>query len=104
MRAVIDFWLERGVVPILATKVDSEGGDRVNALIAFLAWEYDVPLWNFWRAEQPLYNHGQPEGDGVHFTWSRNYFDSPYALRKGWPVRNLTALQALEAVWQDVAR
>ena len=102
MRTVIEFWLERGVVPILSTKVDTEGGDWVNADIAFLAGQYGVPLWNFWRAEQPLYNHGQPEGDGVHFTWARNYFDSPYSLGHGWPVRNLTALQALEAVWRAV--
>lgn len=101
MRAVIEFSLDRGVVPILATKVDVEGGDRVNALIVYLAQQYEAPLWNFWRAEQPLYNHGQP--DGIHFTWASNYFDSPYALQHGWPVRNLTALQALDAVWRAVA-
>lgn len=100
LRAVIEFSLARGVVPILATKVDEEGGDRVNALIAYLAVQYDVPLWNFWRAAQPLANHGQPEGDGIHFRWVPNYFDTDRAFRNGWPVRNLTALQALQAVWQ----
>jgi hypothetical protein len=102
MRNVIEFSLDNGVVPILATKVDVEGGDRVNALIVYLAQQYDVPLWNFWRAEQPLYNKGQP--DGIHFTWASNYFDSEYALRHGWPVRNLTALQALDAVWRAVSK
>jgi len=101
MRAVIEFSLDRGVVPILATKVDVEGGDRVNAIIVYLAQQYEVPVWNFWRAAQPLYNHGQP--DGIHFTWASNFFDSPYALRHGWPVRNLTALQTLQAVWQAVS-
>lgn len=102
MRAVIEFSLEQGVVPILATKVDVEGGDRVNAIIVYLAQQYEVPLWNFWRAEHSLYNQGQPEGDGIHFTWARNYFDNPSALRNGWPVRNLTALQTLYAVWSAV--
>ncbi len=102
LRAVIEYSLDHGIVPILTTKVDVEGGDRVNAIIVYLAQQYDVPLWNFWRAAQPLYNHGQP--DGIHFTWARNYFDSSYSLRNGWPVRNLTALQALQAVWQAVAQ
>jgi hypothetical protein len=96
-RRVIEYALEQGVIPILSTKVDSEGGDRVNAVIAWLAEQYQVPLWNFWQAAQPLYNHGQP--DGIHFTWAPIDFGSAYSLRNGWPVRNLTALQALNAVW-----
>ena len=98
MRRVIEYSLEQGVIPILATKVDTEGGDRVNALIARLADQYQIPLWKFWRAEQPLWNHGQP--DAIHFTWASNDFSSAYSLRYGWPVRNLTALQALDAVWK----
>jgi len=101
MRAVIEFSLARGVVPILATKVDEEGGDRVNALIAYLAKQYDVPLWNFWLAEQRLDNRGQP--DGIHFTWASNDFGSKYNMLHGWPIRNLTALQALDTVWRAVA-
>lgn len=101
MRAVIEASLERGIVPVLTTKVDTEGGDRVNALIAYLAQQYEVPLWNFWLAVQPLDNHGQP--DEIHFTWARNYFDLKYNLLHGWPVRNLTALQALDTVWRSVA-
>jgi len=101
MRAVIEFSLEHGVVPVLATKVDEEGGDRVNALVVYLAKQYDVPLWNFWLAEQPLKNHGQP--DAVHFTWASNDFSSDYAMGNGWPVRNLSALQALDTVWRAVA-
>lgn len=102
MRAVIEFSLDHGVVPILATKVDNEGGDEVNAIIVNLAQEYQVPLWNFWLAEQPLPNQGQPPGDGVHFNWAENDFGSIYSLRNGWPVRNLTALQALDAVWSAI--
>lgn len=98
LRLVIEYSLEHGVIPILATKVDAEGGNRVNALIARLADQYQVPLWNFWRAGPPLWNHGQP--DGIHFTWATNDFSSAQSLRNGWPVRNLTALQALDAVWK----
>jgi hypothetical protein len=100
LRAVIEYSLDHGVVPIVATKVDVEGGDWVNAMVVYVAQQYQVPVWNFWRSAQPLYNHGQP--DGIHFTWASNYFDSPYSMANGWPVRNLGALQALEAVWLAV--
>jgi hypothetical protein len=33
-------------------------------------------------------------------TWGRNFFDDPVAMSKAWPVRNLTALQVLDAVWR----
>jgi hypothetical protein len=49
MRQVIEYTLAQGILPVIATKADNlEGGDRINAIIAQLAWEYDIPLWNFW--------------------------------------------------------
>jgi hypothetical protein len=101
MRAVIEYALDNGVVPIIATKVDEEGGDWVNAMVVYIAQQYDVPIWNFWRSVQHLENKGQP--DEVHFTWASNYFDSGYAMANGWPIRNLGALMALNEVWTTVA-
>jgi hypothetical protein len=90
-------------VPILYTKASNLEGDwSINATTARLAYEYDVPLWNFWRAVQPLPGHGL-RPDGMHVTWGYNFFDDPVAMSNGWPWRNLTALQALEAVWGAVA-
>jgi hypothetical protein len=84
------------VIPVLSTKADNEEGDgSINAAIARLAVEYQVPLWNYWRAVQPLPDHGLQE-DGAHITWGANRFDDPQAMRKGWPVRNLNALQMLD--------
>jgi GDSL-like Lipase/Acylhydrolase family len=102
LRTIIDYALEHGVIPILSTKADNlEGHGRVNALVARLAHDYHLPLWNFWLAIQPLPNQGlQP--DGVHITWKPNRFDDPVAMTYGWPVRNLTALQTLNAVWEAV--
>ncbi len=103
LRRILERLLERGVVPILATKADNlEGDNSLNATIARLAIEYDLPLWNFWLAVQPLPGHGLQE-DGAHITWNYNYFDDPRALQAGWPVRNLTALQALDAVWRALS-
>jgi hypothetical protein len=99
MRRVIERILETGAVPIIATKADNlEGDHSINATIAQIAHDYDIPLWNFWAAVQPLPNHGL-SSDGFHLTFARNFFDDPVRMKSAWPWRNLTALQTL-----DVAR
>lgn len=102
MRNILDILISQNIVPILSTKGDNlEGDHRVNHLITCLAQEYDVPLWNFWAAIQPLPNHGlQP--DQEHLTYGITDFDDPAAMQSAWTVRNLTALQALDAVWRGV--
>ena len=99
-RKVIERTIELGVVPVLATKADNlEGDDSINETIARLAVEYDLPMWNFWLAVQPLPDRGlQP--DGAHLTWASNRFDDPEKMQNAWPVRNLTALQTLDALWK----
>lgn len=98
MRKVIDHLIEMGVVPVLGTKADNlEGDNSINLTMAKLANEYDLPLWNFWAAVQPLPDHGLSE-DGAHLTWARNDFSDPNNMEKAWPVRNLTALRVLNAM------
>jgi len=102
MRQVIEYSLELGILPILATKADNlEKDGSLNATIARLALEYELPLWNYWLAVQPLPNGGLQE-DGAHITWGANRFNDPNAMQKGWPVRNLTALQVLDSVMRAV--
>lgn len=102
LRRVIEYSIQQGVLPVLATKADNlEKDESINATIARLAQEYEIPLWNFWLAVQPLHNHGLQE-DGAHLTWGVNDFSDPGQLKQAWPVRNLTALQVLNAVWQSV--
>jgi hypothetical protein len=102
MRTILDFLVGKGVVPILATKADNlEGDGAINAAIARLAYDYDMPLWNFWRAVQPLPDHGL-QSDGSHLTWAGPYFDDPIRMKSAWPWRNLTGLQVLNAVWRGV--
>ncbi len=106
MRRVIEYTIDQGVVPVVATKADNiEGGDRINALIAQLAWEYDIPLWNFWGAVQPIRYHGLSK-DGFHLTQAtgdKNYFfDLPSAKWSGWMMRNLTALQVLDGARREL--
>ena len=103
LRQIIDVLISRKVLPILSTKGDNlEGDHRINRTIACLAQEYEIPLWNFWAAVQPLPNHGlQP--DLEHLTYSGiNDFDDSHAMQYAWAVRNLTALQVLDEVWKSI--
>jgi hypothetical protein len=103
MRRVIDRILETGAVPIIATKADNlEGDNGINATIAQIAYDYDIPLWNFWAAVQPLPNHGLSP-DRFHLTFARNFFDDPVRMKSAWPWRNLTALQTLDVVHRGLA-
>jgi hypothetical protein len=113
MRQIIEFVLAQKVVPIIATKADNLEEDfSVNLAIAGLAYEYDIPLWNFWLAVQPLPYHGLND-DGFHLTNDLadpndpllyRRLSEPLAEKVAWPVRNITALQALEAVWRQATR
>jgi hypothetical protein len=102
MRRVIERILDTGAVPIIATKADNlEGNHSINATIAQIAHDYDLPLWNFWAAVQPLPNHGLSP-DNFHLTFARNFFDDPVRMKSAWPWRNLTALQTLNVVHQGL--
>ena len=103
LRQIIVRLLQADVVPILSTKADNkEGNFRINTIIARLAYEYDLPLWNFWRAVQPLPAHGlQP--DNEHLTYAFCDFSNPFNFQFAWPWRNLTALQVLDSVYHGVA-
>ena len=102
MRVIIETVIDSGAVPILATKADNLEGDHlINQAIARLAYEYDIPLWNFWAAVQPLPGHGLLE-DGFHLTHGLNDFSEARNLKQAWPIRNLTALQVIDAVWRQL--
>lgn len=101
LRRIVAFWLDQGVVPILATKADNlEGDHSINAAIVAVADEYGVPVWNFWLAAQSLPNHGMT--DNFHLSYAQPIFGDTFRLRHGWSARNLTALQALDTVWRGV--
>jgi len=102
MREIIEYTLDRQIIPIVATKADNfEGDESINRTLAQLAIEYHLPLWNFWAAAQELPNQGLEE-DGVHLTWGPTHFNDPEVMKLGWPTRNLTAMQVLHALWQAV--
>lgn len=98
LRTIIEFLISEGVLPILATKADNyEGDNSINLTIIKLAIEYELPLWNFWLAVQPLPNHGLRD-DGFYLTYATPHFDRQENMQASWPWRNLTALQVIDAV------
>jgi hypothetical protein len=103
MRQIVEYTISQGIIPILATKADNrEGNNAFNEIVAHLAYEYDVPLWNFWAAVQPLKNHGLTGDDG-HLSWADpNNLEYTYSMEVAIPVRNVTALETLGAVWRRV--
>jgi hypothetical protein len=59
----------------------------INAATARVAYDYDIPLWNFWSAANNLPNHGlDADRENVYLT------------PDGWDVRNYTGLKTLDAV------
>jgi len=95
IRKVIEYSIEQGVLPVLGTKADNvEGDHHINKTMAMLAYEYDVPLWNYWLAVQDLPGKGLQE-DGAHLTFGSPYFSDPAEMENAWPIRNLNALQVL---------
>lgn len=98
MRKIIETVIANGSLPVLATKADNlEGDHKINQVIFNLAQEYELPLWNFWAAVQPITAKGLQK-DGFHLTHGLNDFSSSIQLKRGWVQRNLTALQTLDAI------
>lgn len=92
MRQIIEYTMSQGAVPILATKADNVEKDHsINLTTAKLAVEYDLPLWNWWAAAQPLGDHGIDVGrDNFHITI------------EAWNVRSKSFLQVLDYLWENL--
>ena len=93
LRMVLDTIMAHGTVPILVTKADNiEGNHQLNLIIAKLAYEYDLPLYNWWRAAQPLPHHGMDSerNDGFHISTD------------AWTERSAYALGTLDHLWKGL--
>ncbi len=93
LRIVLETIMAHGTVPILVTKADNiEGSHQLNLIIAELAYEYDLPLYNWWKAAQPLPHHGMdPErNDGFHISTD------------AWTERSVYALGTLDTLWKGL--
>jgi len=93
LRQVVDRILETGALPILSTKADNVEEDwKLNEVTAQVAYEYDLPLVNVWRAVQFLPNHGldSESPKGVYLTGD------------GWLARNDAWLRTLDVIRRTI--
>jgi hypothetical protein len=105
MRAVVEYAIDHGVIPVLSTKPDQrQGTAQVNAILRKLAAEYQIPLWDFERVAGTLPDRGLGP-DGVHMTgFYQHDYTLPQAFQRGHSVQNLTALIMLDKIWQVLER
>lgn len=103
---IITYSLERGVIPVLSTFPIRVGYEQkshaFNAVVIELGEQYALPVWHYGGVMQSLPSGGL-DGDGVHPSLPPKGSDGVALfdgdnLYYGYVVRNLTALQMLEAV------
>jgi hypothetical protein len=93
LRIVVQKTIDQGTIPILVTKADNiEGNHQINQIIANLAFENDIPLYNWWKAAQLLPHRGMdPErNDGFHIS------------TESWDTRSYYALETLDFLWKGL--
>ncbi len=88
IRQVVEVAIQHGALPVLATQADTSGErSLINEGIAQAAADFDIPLWNMWRAVQHLPDHGiDQEREGGYLTV------------EAWDARNYSALQMLNVI------
>ncbi|MEO8611110.1 MAG: LysM peptidoglycan-binding domain-containing protein [Chloroflexota bacterium] len=100
---IVEFCMENGVIPILGTKADRHEGSNINnEIIRQIAYDYNLPLWDFDAVASTLPGKGLDQ-DGTHMTaFFAHDWSSPIAFQRGYGLMNLTALIALDKVWRAV--
>jgi hypothetical protein len=97
LRDIIEFTLDRDIIPILSTFTVRPVGDnavythgvRFNGVVIRLAQEYNIPLVNFWLAARDLSDNGIMM-DNAHLTIG------------GFNVRNQLTIEMIRALQRDV--
>jgi uncharacterized protein YraI len=111
LQTIVQISINMGVIPVLSTvppkhyNPATDGRvDEFNQVIIATARAYDIPLWNYWSAMRNTPGEGLGS-DGVHPSTppdgATTVFDDTH-LQYGYTVRNLTALQVLYTLWQQI--
>lgn len=106
-RRIVEYTLAQGILPVLMTKGDDLESTKytaapgyINKVIADMSHEYGVPLLDLHAAVSKLPNNGFI-ADGFHYNIPPDRSTARFTgehLNYGYTIRNLTALQALDAV------
>jgi len=92
LRTIVEYSINNGTLPIIITKADKAEAEShvINPAMARIAYEYDVPLINFYQAAQYLENYGiDPNREGFHLSES------------GYDLKQILALRALHKIWSE---
>lgn len=113
LQRIVQISIDMGVIPILSTIPARNGLDgtvaQFNQIIIATARSYDVPLWDYGSAMTNLPRLGLaddgvhpswPPGGGTQFSAAVDFTDEN--LQYGFTLRNLMALQVLDAIWRQV--
>lgn len=112
LRQIVQITIDMGVIPVLSTlpyrQYWEAKTDQFNQVIINTARAYDIPLWDYASAMKSLPNQGLE--DGLHPSWVGDEYSnydpsgdfSAENLTNGFPLRNLMALQVLDAIWRQV--
>lgn len=90
LQKIVEFALEQGSLPIIIMKADKAEAEThvINPAMARVAYQYDVPIINFWQAVQYIGNRGiDPDRDGFHLS------------EEGYHLKEILALRTLYEVW-----
>lgn len=88
LNQIVDIILEQGVIPVLSTKADNGEGDYSrNLAMAQVAYDRQLPLWNFWAAVKDLSNFGLDKDR-----------QNVYLNYQGWDIRNISGLELLDTL------
>ena len=111
LQSIVQTSIDMGVIPVLTTlppkHLDSWNNRRIdqfNSIIRVVAQQNDIPLIDYWFALQTVPNQGI-SGDGVHPSFPVDGLTVRFSgpdLERGYVIRNLTALQMLDALWRSV--
>jgi uncharacterized protein YqiB (DUF1249 family) len=91
LQRIVEYALERGTLPIIIMKADQSEGETpiINPAMARVAYQYNLPIINFWRSAQLLDNRGiDPTREGFHLS------------QEGYERKEILALRTLYTFWQ----
>jgi len=112
LRKIAQISIENNIIPVLSTIPNRVGEEAAvmefNRIVAGVAREYAVPLWDYGAAMRVLPDGGL-DIDGIHPSIPPAGYNGAADFRTnnlyyGYVIRNLTALQMLDAVKKAIAR
>jgi hypothetical protein len=107
LRRIVDTSISYGVIPVLSTipwNPHREPVSQFNSIVVRVARDYGIPWMDYYDLMEQAPNRGL-SSDQVHPSWPPNDNAADFtgsSLNYGYAVRNLLALQTLDALWRGV--